>query len=791
MPSAPAATPRPALRLRPATASRRIASAMALTLAAALAAATPGPGQAREPLSDWLGALGDAAQALDRGDPNASLEAARRAAAALPRGGAASRAAASEGLALLEAGRPSEAVAPLGEARRGAAEAAAPVRQALDLALGRALLGAGRPVEAAPRLAEAAAGPAGGAARAARWLEPEALLSAGLLVQAAPRLEALLRDAPDDPRAPRARLSLAAAEWLLGRASRAAERYREVALGEPDRPEGAEAVEALARMQAGGAAARPPAGGPALSLDGDDRLARAERLLARGRHGEALAELDRAASTTAPAAPDRIELLRALALLAAGRPADAEPLARRLEGQTRDAGVRRGAAWVLARASGRAGRLDEAVGWYGRVARSDGPIPGLPERRWRELGDEAAYLSAWLSFDTGRFEQAVRRLEAFARARPGSPRADEARWFAAWARLRQGDRPGAAEAFARLSRANGSLADGAWYWQGRLATSPARARQAFERAAELGGDGWYAALASARLERLGPADRPAATSAAAARQGSARRAERGGSAPTGLDQSVPLASLELRDGPAAEALRAAAALLALGWRAAGLAELDDLSRRPGARTVAGPLAELAAFAGDTELPFRVARDLLGTTPRTRRWLYPAPARDQVAERAASAGVEAELVCAVIRRESAFQARARSAAGAEGLMQLLGPTASRLRAVTGLEPAAGGLSDGAQNAGLGAHYLALLLDRFGDDAVALAAYNAGPRIAAAWARDRAGLPLDEWVEAIPYRETRAYVKAVLAARQVYRRLAGLPAPLDPGRPVPPPAGGVAF
>jgi soluble lytic murein transglycosylase len=239
-------------------------------------------------------------------------------------------------------------------------------------------------------------------------------------------------------------------------------------------------------------------------------------------------------------------------------------------------------------------------------------------------------------------------------------------------------------------------------------------------------------------------------------------------------------------------LRAAAVLLGLGLRAEALAELDALARRGPPRPVAGPLAELAAFAGDAELPFRVARDALGPGPRSLRWLYPEAVPGLDPGVLAAAGVEAHLALAVLRRESAFRAGARSAAGAVGLMQLVPSTAARLATLGGLpDRLAPRLDDPAHSAGLGVHYLALLLDRFGDPAPALAAYNAGPAAASRWAAERAGQPLDEWVESIPYRETRGYVKSVLAAREVYRRLAGDPESLDPARPVPAPGTGVAF
>jgi soluble lytic murein transglycosylase len=269
-----------------------------------------------------------------------------------------------------------------------------------------------------------------------------------------------------------------------------------------------------------------------------------------------------------------------------------------------------------------------------------------------------------------------------------------------------------------------------------------------------------------------------------------RRTEPGGATTPAPDAA--LRPLDVPLGPGASRLQAAAALLALGARASGLAELGELARHGPVRPVAAPLAELAAFAGDADLPFRMARDQLGSTRRTIRWLHPEPLPSLLEARAAEVAVDPDLVRAVLRRESAFRADARSGAGAIGLMQLVAPTAERLVAIAGVaEDPTPRLAEPELNVGLGAHYLALLVDRFGDEAVALAAYNAGPRAAASWARERSGLPLDEWIEAIPYKETRVYVKTVLAAREVYRRLGGSAPTLDPARRIPPPAEGAAF
>jgi soluble lytic murein transglycosylase len=147
----------------------------------------------------------------------------------------------------------------------------------------------------------------------------------------------------------------------------------------------------------------------------------------------------------------------------------------------------------------------------------------------------------------------------------------------------------------------------------------------------------------------------------------------------------------------------------------------------------------------------------------------------------------------MRRESSFRRAVRSDAGAEGLLQVLPATAERVAAVLGIPGGVGGrLGDPDTNVALGAHYLALLLSRFEHPAVAVAAYNAGPRPVAEWATARRGMPIDAWVESIPYRETRQYVKIVLSEWDVYRALAGEPPPpLDPLRPTPAPGPGVAF
>lgn len=144
-----------------------------------------------------------------------------------------------------------------------------------------------------------------------------------------------------------------------------------------------------------------------------------------------------------------------------------------------------------------------------------------------------------------------------------------------------------------------------------------------------------------------------------------------------------------------------------------------------------------------------------------------------------AGLEPALVLAIIRQESAFDRGAVSRAGARGLMQLMPATARRVAARAGLPYARARLTeDAAYNLRLGQLYLKDLLAQFGGHyALAIAAYNAGPHRVRRWLRRFGSTPVTEdalvdWIEKIPFGETRNYVQRVLEATVVYRhKLAG--------------------
>jgi soluble lytic murein transglycosylase len=113
--------------------------------------------------------------------------------------------------------------------------------------------------------------------------------------------------------------------------------------------------------------------------------------------------------------------------------------------------------------------------------------------------------------------------------------------------------------------------------------------------------------------------------------------------------------------------------------------------------------------------------------------------------------------------------ANSPVGAKGLMQLMPRTAKQLARKTLSNSY---LLNAGNNINLGTKYLRQLLDsNKGNQVLATASYNAGPHRVKSWLKNASSLPADIWIETIPYKETREYVKSVLAYQQIYQSKVG--------------------
>ncbi len=161
-------------------------------------------------------------------------------------------------------------------------------------------------------------------------------------------------------------------------------------------------------------------------------------------------------------------------------------------------------------------------------------------------------------------------------------------------------------------------------------------------------------------------------------------------------------------------------------------------------------------------------------PRVLRAIFPWPNRRAVEGEAAEFGVDPLLLVAIVRQESVFDAEALSPAGARGLAQLLPGTAALTARGLDVTFYPEWITVPDLNLHLGAAHLQELLQRFpGRVDAAVAAYNAGTAPVIRWlARPGADDP-DQFIEAIPYQETRGYVRSVLRNRELYRALYASP------------------
>lgn len=148
--------------------------------------------------------------------------------------------------------------------------------------------------------------------------------------------------------------------------------------------------------------------------------------------------------------------------------------------------------------------------------------------------------------------------------------------------------------------------------------------------------------------------------------------------------------------------------------------------------------------------------------------FPVLYEEEVEEMAKTFKLDPAWILGVMRQESAFMQDARSPAGALGLMQLMPATSrSTARLLALPAPSRSALIQPDPNIRLGSGYLRHVLDRFdGNQVLATAAYNAGPHRVDRWLPDDAAMPATQWIDTIPFSETRGYIRAVLAFTTVY-------------------------
>jgi len=327
----------------------------------------------------------------------------------------------------------------------------------------------------------------------------------------------------------------------------------------------------------------------------------------------------------------------------------------------------------------------------------------------------------------------------------------DAEFHAGWYALRSLDDAKLAEPhFARIAKiADGPISKArAYYWLGRAADAgaPGDATHFYEQAAAYGAT-FYGQLSAARLGRTIIAGSPD---------------------PSATDR---------KNFSAREPVLAIARLEKAGQiRLAGIL-YRDLAQELSSTGELALLGQLAERKGDHNLALRVGKIAAARGLEIGALAHPIGA---IPEKASIEGAGKALAYAIARQESEFNAEAVSHAGARGLLQLMPATAKMVAKKEGLPYSAAKLtSDAGYNATLGAAYLSDQLERFdGSYILTFIGYNAGPSRANEWMErygDPRGKPIEEvvdWIERIPFTETRNYVQRVMENYQVYKmRLTG--------------------
>ncbi len=547
-------------------------------------------------------------------------------------------------------------------------------------------------------------------------------------------------------------------EQAAGMLSAAAATWQEVYYGYPTSAEAREASKALARLKTRLRSRYPPVTAAAM-------FRRVDKLIQARRHLTARRELQRMTTMLGGADRDRARVWLGKARHVRHHDTVAYRWLKSLKVGDAEADAER--LYYLLAAARRLGRKSEVV----RIARELGRK--YPHSEWRLEALVSAGNMYLLENDHERFLPFFR---ACAEEFPESSRASYCHWKIAWSHyIRR--RPEAA----RLLRLHverypaSKKAPAALYFLGRLAEDSgnrAAAAAWYREAAHQYPNWYYGFLAQDRLQALGKTGGDGEAAAEVSRFLSRiefpLRRHRKNFTPTALTQTR---------------LRRARLLLAAGFQSWGEREL-----RWGARTGAqGPilameLARAAAAAGRYGESIRFIKALapgylsmaLEDAPEEFwRLAFPLPYRSILEKYARRRKLDLYFLAALIRQESEFDARAVSRARARGLTQIL-PSTGRLlaRKLRIRHYRTSHLYRPEINVNMGTYYLRSLIDDLdGHTAAALASYNAGRNRVKRWLAWAEFREPAEFVETIPFTETRSYVQTVLRNTEIYRRLYG--------------------
>jgi soluble lytic murein transglycosylase len=390
-------------------------------------------------------------------------------------------------------------------------------------------------------------------------------------------------------------------------------------------------------------------------------------------------------------------------------------------------------------------------------------VQRFPTSRWLE---EALYSGGNMYLLKHDAKQAIYHYSMLVTMFPHSTYAPSAHWRAAWLNYRTRNYPEAARLMDEqiMRYAGGSEIPNALYWRGRIYEEEehnfAQAENYYRRLSEIYADYYYANLARERLTVLGtqPTTPPAPALSAAQK---APETELTGELPENdihLIKARLLANAALNEyiGPEIHASPTSDE-----WGALAQAEIF---------VSFGEYTRALQSMKHSGISFFTRP--VGQVPDVY-WhlLFPQPYWKELVANSDANGLDPYLVASLIRQESEFNAGAVSRANAYGLMQLLpsvGKSAAKKDGIKHFNTEQ--LLNPSMNIELGTTNLKQVLARFGGQVeYALAAYNAGDTPVRRWLSSNDYKDVAEFVESIPFSETRDYVQAILRNRELYRKL----------------------
>jgi len=398
------------------------------------------------------------------------------------------------------------------------------------------------------------------------------------------------------------------------------------------------------------------------------------------------------------------------------------------------------------------------------IAAVESAVARAPDSRWSESALFLAGNYYWVQLDRDRAASFYQRLYAnFPTAADALP----AQWRVTWAAVLKRQPNATADLAEHLRHFPGSqFSPDAVYWLGRLseeAGNSALARTYYAKLLERFPQNYFAVIGAKRLRALGP----------------------GTGSDTDILATIPPVPPVLPLGnsiPAAAASRQlrADALRSIGFDASAELELRAAFAATGEPRLLLEAAQEAVSAGHMGAAIATVRRMypqlewrpFGQVPR-EVWLtaYAMPYESFIVARSTTAGVDPMLTAGLIRQESAYDPEARSHANAFGLMQLLPKTAQRFAKQAKVRYSTPMLFQPDYNIHIGTIYFAGLQRSFGSVESALAAYNAGEDRVAFWTTGQSYREPAEFVDSIPFTETREYVEIVTRNADIYRKLYG--------------------